>query len=72
LHGKVLLQFFDLPRQRRLLDVQFLGSGGEVEFFRYSNEAPKVAKFHMHVPQRRSNRNPDGASRKALLRCLYS
>jgi hypothetical protein len=62
LRSEVFFQLLDGARQRRLLDVQFLRRTGEVEFFGYSNEASKVAKFHMYAPQRRSHRNLDVTS----------
>jgi len=42
-HGtQLLFQFFDGPRQRRLLHMQPFGCAREMEFFSYGQEAAKV------------------------------
>src|SRR5690606_41799674 len=44
--AQVFPQCLDGARQRGLLDVQSLGSTGEVESFGHSEKAAKVAKLH--------------------------
>lgn len=46
-HTQFLFQFFDGPRQRRLLNMQSLSSADEVEFFSYRKKTTEVAKFHV-------------------------
>src|SRR5690606_25865404 len=47
--AQVFFQFLDGARQRRLLDVQPLGSAGEVKFFGHGQEAAQMPQFHMPV-----------------------
>ena len=43
---KLLFQVFDLPRERGLRSVQFLGGLGEAERFRHGNKVTEMSKFH--------------------------
>ena len=45
-YAEVVFQFLDRTRQRRLLDVQSLGSTSEVKFFCDGDETPQMAKLH--------------------------
>jgi hypothetical protein len=44
--AEFFFQFLDGARQRRLVDVQALGSAGEVEFFGHGHKAAEMAKLH--------------------------
>lgn len=44
--SKIFFKLADLPTERRLRDVELLGSFAEVEVFRDSNEIADVTKFH--------------------------
>ncbi len=44
--AQLALQIPNLPTQRRLRDVQTMGSPGDVLFLRDRNEVPEVTQFH--------------------------
>jgi hypothetical protein len=41
-HAEIFLELLDLPAERRLGDVQPLGSPGEIPFFRHGDEVSQV------------------------------
>jgi hypothetical protein len=45
-HTQVFFEFLNSPRQRRLLDVQFLGSPCEVQLFSNGYKATKMPQLH--------------------------
>lgn len=59
LNKSVLLTVLDGVRQRRLLNVQFLGRTGEVEFFGNSQKAAQMPKRHTDLLFRQFSRQPE-------------
>jgi hypothetical protein len=45
-HAQLVFQLADLPRQRRLRDVEPLRRPREVPLFRYRDERPQMSKIH--------------------------
>lgn len=53
------LKVADRVTKRRLLHPQALCGPRKMQFFRNSNEMPKVAQFHSHLPKLRAKRRSD-------------
>ena len=46
-HADFLFELLNLPRERRLGDMQALGRAREVQLFSNSHEVAQVAQFHI-------------------------